>query len=479
MVGGVGGGPRMSPMMGTSTVRRQAPVKQTESVDTSTKTPTKTSKVKSDTGSSVLSPTTDTKDLEGSIDGMSTMDGGVPEMGDENTGLGDESIDGLDEQSEDLGVEMPDNDGGDDGGMEIEGSDDEGGDDDGFEVDGSDDGGGDDDGFEIDAPEGDGETSDENGIDGSDGGDPDGPDSPEVGEQTETDPDGQKEGLEIGDVKQGVTTGKKVVDTGKKLSDGLAEKGGERTKVVTGGTSKRLGQVSTGLGKTGSALSAVQNGQDTIESIQNGDVVDGVRSGLKTVNDVTGVTGTKLPGVANAVKLDGLAAQVENFGESLVKLAEEPSKENLDKFLVEGKKLYDQMDGAKDLGKAMVEFAQKKGPAFAKKMGPALAKLSAKMGSKTAMRMIGGPVAAIPAAIDTGRALIAGIEAINNPTNPEKIGQAVKRTVVAGLSVASMAPGASWGLGLAATGAEMIPDAAYTYVAEKAMTAMGVQVQYQ
>ena len=76
--------------------------------------------------------------------------------------------------------------------------------------------------------------------------------------------------------------------------------------------------------------------------------------------------------------------------------------------------------------------------------------------------------ATVIAGLDIGRALLAGVEALKDPESDAKLGQVIKRSVVAGFSLASVQKNATWVPSVMALGSELVPNQAYTYVAREA-----------
>ncbi len=135
----IGGGnaPSFTPIKTKTgnSVNTTSSVKTGKSVTKTSQAQPKSATVKSDTSGSILSPTQDTKELMQTVDGSTTIDGNTPEITEENTGLGDQSGEQLDQLGEDLGVEIPEGDGMDN--SEIEAPEGDGGEDNGMEVDGT------------------------------------------------------------------------------------------------------------------------------------------------------------------------------------------------------------------------------------------------------------------------------------------------------------------------------------------------------
>ncbi len=129
---------------------------------------------------------------------------------------------------------------------------------------------------------------------------------------------------------------------------------------------------------------------------------------------------------------------------------EDPSHENLDVLVAHSKLVVQNVDDVYELSKFMLSFAQQKGPDFTGRLQKAFAAngntvmqkaLTSAPGAGLSLNQVTNQIIA---GLDVGRAVLSGVEVFKDPQNDHKLGQAIKRTVVAGFSVAAAHKEAGW-----------------------------------
>ncbi len=203
------------------------------------------------------------------------------------------------------------------------------------------------------------------------------------------------------------------------------------------------------------------------EKYQKGKYLDAGKESARAIKDGARMVKKALPaGVTHGLNLVITAAVADKYYDYLLKTLENPSHENVDRLVAHSKLVVQNVDDVYELGKFLVAFARKKGPDFVGRLETALADKHPVVANEgVSLTQITNQIIA---GLDVGRAVLSGIEVAKDPLNDYKLGQAIKRSVVAGLSIAAAQKQASWIPNAVALGSDLAPDALYTYIAGEA-----------
>ncbi len=210
------------------------------------------------------------------------------------------------------------------------------------------------------------------------------------------------------------------------------------------------------------------------EKLQKSQYLDAGKEGARAIKDGSRLIGKTLPaGLNHGLNLVITAAVAEKFYDYLMAAIEDPSYENLDRFVAHSKLAVQNVDDVYELSKFLINFAQQQGPDFSERLRASLQAGEGNLEQLSAASAGAGwslaqVSATVIAGLDVGRAVLAGVEAVKDPESDEKLGQVLKRSVVAGFSLASARQNASWVPSVMALGTELVPNMAYTYVAREA-----------
>lgn len=236
-------------------------------------------------------------------------------------------------------------------------------------------------------------------------------------------------------------------------------------------TGRNVKQLARGVGVVG-------HGGRAYEKFSDGKYLDASKESAQAIKEGVRLMGKTLPTGA-AQGLNGVisAAVIAKYYDYLLALSEDPSAENLDRFLTHSKQVMQNVDDVYELGKFLVGFARNQGHGFAERLGLAISRSEAKLGElNAAPGLAAGTVPAqsrleraslmIMAGLDVSRVLLAGIQAVQEPDSSDKMGVVLKRSTTALLSLAALKPETGWVPGALALGTELIPDRAFGYLAE-------------
>lgn len=235
-------------------------------------------------------------------------------------------------------------------------------------------------------------------------------------------------------------------------------------------TGRNVKQLARGVGVVG-------HGGRAYEKFSDGKYLDGSKESAQAIKEGVRLMGKTLPTGA-AQGLNGVisAAVIAKYYDYLLALSEDPSAENLDRFLTHSKQVMQNVDDVYELGKFLVGFARTQGPGFAERLGLAISRSEAKLGELNTSTLAAGTVPAqsrieraslmIMAGLDVSRVLLAGVQAVQEPDSSDKMGVVLKRSTTALLSLAALKPETGWVPGALALGTELIPDRAFGYLAE-------------
>jgi hypothetical protein len=247
----------------------------------------------------------------------------------------------------------------------------------------------------------------------------------------------------------------------KTVGNGLKENGFKET----GNALKSVGRVAGVVGHTGRAYNKFQKGQ----------YLDAGKESARSIKDGATLLKKTLPGGINhGLNLVITVAVVDKYYDYLMQALEDPSHENLDVLVAHSKLVVQNVDDVYELGKFMLSFAQQKGPDFTSRLQNAFAANGTEVMQKTLSSAPGTGISLnqvtsqIIAGLDIGRAVLSGVEVIKDPLNDHKLGQAIKHSVVAGLSVVAAQKESSWVPSALALGTDLVPDSLYTYIAGEA-----------
>ncbi len=254
--------------------------------------------------------------------------------------------------------------------------------------------------------------------------------------------------------------GKQVLKT---VGEGLRSSGFNQT-------GRNVKQLARGVGVVGHSGRAY-------EKFSAGKYLDGSKESAQAIKEGVRLMGKTLPtGVAQGLNGVISAAVIAKYYDYLLALSEDPSAENLDRFLTHSKQVMQNVDDVYELGKFLVGFARNQGPGFAERLGLAISRSEAKLGELNTSSLAAGTVPAqsrleraslmIMAGLDVSRVLLAGVQAVQEPDSSDKMGVVLKRSTTALLSLAALKPETGWVPGALALGTELIPDRAFGYLAE-------------
>ena len=241
------------------------------------------------------------------------------------------------------------------------------------------------------------------------------------------------------------------------------------------------GLKANGLKETGNAFKSagrvagvVGHGGRAYDKFQKGKYLDAGKEGARSIKDGAALLKKTLPsGVSHGLNLVITVAVVDKYYDYLMQALEDPSHENLDVLVAHSKLVAQNVDDVYELGKFMLSFAQQKGPDFTGRLQSAFAANGSKVmqnldratGTGISLNQV---TSHIIAGLDIGRAVLSGVEVIKDPLDDHKLGQAIKRSVVAGFSVAAAHREAGWVPSALALGTDLVPDSLYTYLASEA-----------
>lgn len=231
---------------------------------------------------------------------------------------------------------------------------------------------------------------------------------------------------------------------------------------------REIKQLARGVGVVG-------HGGRAYEKLSDGKYLDASKESAQALKEGLRLMGKTLPnGVAQGLNGVISAAVIAKYYDYLLALAEDPSAENLDRFLAHSKQVMQNVDDVYELGKFLVGFARTQGPAFTERLGLAITRSEARLAELQTVPAV--PVNSqsrlertslmVMAGLDVSRALLAGIQAVQEPESAEKMGLVLKRGTTALLSLTALSPETGWVPGALALGTELVPDRAFSYLAE-------------